>query len=306
MRGGFIEVAAHDPRQGAVFYGLQQTATPDPRLQPDPRCLGCHHSNAALGVPGFLVRSIPTAVDGTILPWLGNAVPNHATPIAERWGGWYVTGRLQPPAHLGNALLADKRAQALPSAAAPVLTDLKDQFDTREYLSPHSDVAALLVFDHQVRMMNILTKLGWDARIAQAEGRALSTLEKSVEEAVDYMLFIDEAPLGAVESLSGFAAQFAARGPRDSKGRSLRDLQLSTRILRYPCSYMIYSDAFDALPQAVKDGMYRRLWTVLSGAEPDPRYQRLSAADRRAIIEILNDTKAGLPEYFRSLPAAAQ
>jgi hypothetical protein len=34
---------------------------------------------------------------------------------------------------------------------------------------------------------------------------------------------------------------------------------------------MIYSDAFDRLPAAARDAIYRRLYAVLSGAERTPR-----------------------------------
>ena len=81
-------------------------------------------------------------------------------------------------------------------------------------------------------------------------------------------------------------------------GRSLRDLDLQERLLRYPFSYMIYSDAFDALPAAAKTAIYRRVWEVLSGEERSKKDSRLSREDRRAILEILRDTKTGLPDYF--------
>ncbi|HET9359538.1 MAG TPA: hypothetical protein VFO58_07305, partial [Vicinamibacterales bacterium] len=97
---------------------------------------------------------------------------------------------------------------------------------------------------------------------------------------------------------SGFAERFSALGPRDGKGRSLRDLDLERRLLRYPCSYMIYSDAFAALVPAAKDAVYRRMWRVLSGAETAAKYAKLSAADRRAVVEILRETKSDLPPSF--------
>jgi len=59
------------------------------------------------------------------------------------------------------------------------------------------------------------------------------------------------------------------------------------------------SDAFDELPTPARDAIYRRMYAVLSGEERAPRYSRLSASDRRAIIDILRDTKRGLPSYFR-------
>ena len=116
---------------------------------------------------------------------------------------------------------------------------------------------------------------------------------------VDALLFTDEAPLpGPMVGSSGFAAAFAARGPADPAGRSLRQLDLTTRLLRYPCSYMIYAPAFDGLPAAAKNAVYQRLWDVLSGRVSARRYARLSASDRRAVIEILRATKSDLPAYF--------
>ena len=64
---------------------------------------------------------------------------------------------------------------------------------------------------------------------------------------------------------------------------------------------MIYTDAFDALPDLAKDAVYARLWSVLSGQEPDTVYARLSRDDRQAIVEILRDTKTDLPAYFEDV-----
>jgi hypothetical protein len=159
---------------------------------------------------------------------------------------------------------------------------------------------ALLVFDHQMRMSNLLTRLGWEARVAEHDRRpdAAGALDRAAVEVVDYMLFVDEAPLDGVRGTSGFAERFSALGPRDRKGRSLRDLDLERRLLRYPCSYMIYSEAFDGLAPAAKDAVYRRMWRVLSGGETAAKYATLSASDRRAVVEILRETKSDLPSSF--------
>ncbi len=299
MQGGFIEIAAHDPAKGAAFYILPQTATPAPRLFRDERCLGCHYTVNAGGVPGFFVRSIPTAADGAPLPWLGNYTIDHRSPLEERWGGWYVTGEAGARRHLGNLRIADRRAQALPPwSADQTLKTLAGRITEDASLSPHSDIVALLVFDHQTQMMNLLTRFGWQARIALHERRALSSLQEAAEALVDYMLFVDEAPLDRVRGTSGFAERFAAGGPRDRSGRSLRELDLRTRLLRYPCSYMIYSAAFDALPSAARDLVYRRLKEVLSGEDRARKYARLTPTDRRAILEILRETKTNLPTGF--------
>ena len=299
MAGGLIEVASLDPRQGAIFYLLPQQPTPPLRqLARDTRCLGCHYSIATLGVPGFLVRSIPSSPNGMILPWLGNYTTDHRSPLPERWGGWYVTGR--GGKHLGNAPIADRTLQDIRIDESNLnVTTLADRFDTGAYLSPHSDIVALLVFDHQMRMMNLLTRLGWEARIFADDGRsASSTMNAVVSEVVDYMLFVDEAPLDGVRGTSGFAERFATQGPRDGRGRSLRDLDLEKRLFRYPCSYMIYSEAFGALPDSIRNDVYERLWQVLSGNDSSAKYATLSPADRQAIIEILRETKKDLPRAF--------
>ena len=295
MAGGLIEVASLDPRQGATFYLLPQQATPPPRqLARDTRCLKCHYSTATLGVPGFLVRSIPSAPSGMIMPWLGNYTTDHRSPLDERWGGWYVTGR--GGRHLGNAPIADQALRDVQINESNLnLTTLADRFDTRSYLSPHSDIVALLVFDHQMRMMNLLTRLGWEARILEHDGRTTSSsLTNVATEVVDYMLFVDEAPLDGITGTSGFAERFGALGPRDSKGRSLRDLDLQRRLFRYPCSYMVYSEAFEALPEAARTAVYARLLHVLAGKDTSSRYQKLTSTDRQAILEILRETKKDL------------
>ena len=297
VQGGIIEIAVQDAKQGAVFYTLQRVAE-QPQLERQGSCLGCHYALATLGVPGFFARSIPTAADGQIMPWLGNATVDHATPLAERWGGWYVTGDVGSQAHYGNARIPDNRAQELPSLPTGVPRELPAPL-AATYLTPYSDAVAHLVFEHQLEMMNVLTRIGWEYRIAAADGRPAANLERSVEDAVHYLLFVDEARIERVRGTSAFTEAFEALGPYDGKGRSLRQLQLDGRLMRYPLSYMIYSAAFDALPAEARDAIYRLLWGVLSGAVEDARYTRLSPSDREAIVEILVATKRGLPDYFR-------
>jgi hypothetical protein len=302
-RGGFIEIATLDPRQGFAFYMLGQQAGERPQLARPKACLTCHLAFASLNVPGALVRSVATATGGDTLPFVWNGTTSHRTPTAERWAGWYVTGRSGAVAHLGNALLrADTRATE-PAPAVSSLASLSAQVSASRLLTPHSDITALLVFDHQMHGMNLLVRTGWEVRVAQADApaTAAAVAAKVAVDLVDYLLFIDEAPLaGPLGGDSGFAAAFAARGPRDRAGRSLRDLDLARRLLKHPCSYLVYSEAFDALPPLARDAVYARLWRVLSGAERGTsRYARLSRSDRQAIIEILRDTKPDLPPYFQ-------
>jgi hypothetical protein len=297
VRDGIIEIAVLDAKQGGVFYTLQRVAG-EPRLERQGGCLGCHYAHATLGVPGFFARSIPTAADGQILPWLGNLTVDHSTPLAERWGGWYVTGDIGSQTHYGNARIPDNRAPAPPPLPAGVPERLAGPL-AASYLTPYSDAVAHLVFEHQLEAMNVLTRVGWEYRVAAAEAVSATSLERSIEDAVDYFLFVDEAKIPRVRGTSGFAEAFEALGPHDEKGRSLRQLQLDGRLMRYPLSYMIYAKAFDALPAEAREAFYRRLWAVLSGKIDDTRYGGLSPADRASIIEILVATKRGLPDYFR-------
>jgi hypothetical protein len=224
-------------------------------------------------------------------------------PAERRFGGWFVTGLTAPVSHRGNEVAAlDGRSRALAST--------EGLYDADGYLSSTSDIAALLVLMHQVNTVNVMIRAGWEARAAdpalhpeitrESEARYAPVLQALADDVVDRLLFIDEPPLqGRVQRPSGFAARFEAEGPRDSKGRSLRQLEMNERLMRYPCSYLIYSPVFDALPTSIRTLIYERMWQVLSGAERDARYRRaLTLADRRAIVEILRETRPGLPSYF--------
>ena len=301
--GGFIELASHDPVRGFVFYTLpQQPGAPSFQRRYD--CLSCHLSDQSLGIPGAMIRSMFTAPDGNPRLILGgSSTVDHRTPFEDRWGGYYVTGSTGAVRNLGNALItadAEDHPESAITASTLKLSMLETKFETKNYLSPYSDVAALMVFNHQMHMQNLITRVGWETRAAP-DDRPL--LHKSAQELVDYLLFIDEAPLPApIAQSSIFAPKFSAQGPPDRKGRSLRDLDLRTRLLRYPCSYMIYSPAFDALPPPAKSAIYERMWQILSGALKEKKYTRLSLADRRAIVEILRDTNPALPTDFKPIP----
>ena len=295
MRGGVIELASQDPEQGIIFHVLEQQPFKAPRFQRRSDCTRCHIADASLGVPGMLVHSWYPAPDGMPKLILGRFATDHRSPFEERWGGWYVTGSGNSGLHgLGNTVFtSDDHSQTIPVTFGS------------GYLASSSDIAALLVFDHQMHLMNLLTRIGWEARAGLHDRRddLAGVLRDAATELVDYLLFVDEQPLPRpVPSASGFAAKFAALGPRDSRGRSLRQLDLRNRLLRYPCSYMIYSEAFESLPAPARSEIYQRLWQVLSGEEKGAKYARLAAADRRAVIEILRETKKDLPDYFRARP----
>ena len=304
VRGGFIEVAAESPEQGVIFYSLSQESRDKPQFERENDCLTCHDSYDALGVPGMLVRSNFIGPNAMTLRSLGSYNTDHRSPVEQRWGGWYVTGNSGSIRHMGNAIVTDENnPEAAVGPSTLNLDSLKGKFHNDAFLSPYSDIVALLVFEHQMHIMNLFTRLGWQTRYALQNGLDLRQkhIRDTTNDLVDYMLFVDEAPLpNPIHGTSGFAEKFSAEGPHDSKGRSLKQLDLERRLMRYPCSYMIYSEAFDALPTKARDAVYQRLWQILSGTEKTPKYARLSRGDREAVIEILRETKQHLPPYFQS------
>jgi hypothetical protein len=300
VRGGpVLEFVAQDPHQGSICYTLSQSEPGVPQFERNDTCVMCHASDATHNVPGLFVGSVFPSVDGTTM--YGPAyTTDHRSPFELRWGGWFVTGTHQANRHMGNAIATDPSdLGAMVKPETVHVTSLDGRFDMTGYPSPYSDVVALLVLEHQAQMLNLITRAGWEARVgAEAE----RSLKSTVEDLVDYLLFIDESPLpGPITGPTSFTKRFREPGPRDAKGRSLRELDLTRRLLTYPCSYLIYSAPFDSLPAAAKDAVYQRLWDVLNGRVSDARYSSLSAADRTAIIEILRDTKKDLPDYWAAV-----
>jgi hypothetical protein len=303
-----VEATVLDSTQAVHFYSVSQTPGQKPQfVRRDGECLQCHLLPQTHGVPGILTMSVLPLSDNRNEYAQGWPM-DHRTPIEDRWGGWYVTGAQVPSKHLGNVPVLHVPKSYVRADVAPKLATAKEAIDSSAYLTPHSDVVALMVLNHQTHMTNLFIRLGWQARIVAHGGpkREVTPQElgETAREVADYMLFADEAPLpSAIRGASSFAQDFAAKGPRDTKGRSLRELDLTRRLMRYPCSYMIYSDAFEALPQAARVPVYERMWEVLSGSAKDWNYSTLSADDRRAIIEILRATKSGLPGSFTSAQA---
>lgn len=256
-----LEIAAQDPRVGFVFYRVDQRAAA-PRFERSTECLRCHVAWETFGIPGALVLSTgPEDQAG----YVSGGPVDHRDSVRERWGSWYLTGRTIPQPGMGVAITSP------PWAAA--------KFDAAGFLSPHSDIAALLVLEHQVRAMNLITYLAFETRAGAPDAR----VDTIVRELVDYFLFVDEAPLPRpIVGSSDFAARFAALGPRDPAGRSLRELSLDGRLLKYRCSYMIYSPAFDALPDRAKSRVYARTRELLS-----------SRPDGGDALQILAATKTG-------------
>jgi hypothetical protein len=241
---------------------------------------------------------------------------DHTSPLEKRWGGWYVSGEHGPQKHLGNLIVKGKlEPEQIDNSAGHNVINLQSRVGLSSYLTPHSDIVALMVLEHQAMAQNLLTQANFVTRqalhyetalnrelnepVTEHRASTLSRIRSVGDPLVEYLLFSNEARLVApIKGTSGFTEEFGRAARRDSEGRSLRDFDLQTRLFRYPCSYLIDSPAFDALPQEVRDYALRRIWKVLQGQDTSPAFAHLSQVDRVAIREILIATKPGLPKYW--------
>ncbi len=318
LRGDVLEFSAVDTKIGTAFYTLDQS--PDDRPQFDrhkDNCLTCHASTATGGAPGHLVRSVFTDRYGMPVLAAGTYRTDHTSPFSERWGGWYVTGTHGKQTHMGNWVVENKRDLSVENNTdGQNVTELKSRFTVANYLTPHSDLVALLVFEHQTQAHNRIAQamvttrqaLHYEAtlnkELNEPPGKRWDSATRRIESAGDalakYLLFSGEMKLeGPVAGTSDFAKDFAARGPFDKQGRSLRQFDLKTRLFKYPCSYLIYSKAFADLPPEVKTHTLKRMHEVLTGKDTSETFAHLSATDRKAVLEILRETMSDLPEYWK-------
>ncbi len=364
VQHGNIELAAMDSKLGQVFYTLSDEPTQTVRFdRKTSDCLSCHdtYELSGGGVPRFLLMSTYVDVHGEQLSHEGQILTFENTPLKFRWGGWYVTGRSGDQVHLGNILVHSVQELVhLDRVRRGNLDTLKGLFDTRPYLTDKSDIVALLVLQHQVDVQNLITRVNFEVRTAlerashgggghptgvhrsserraagqtgsSAAATALSektraALKGYMDALVSVMFFTDATRFTSpISGNSGFTRWFESRGPRDRMGRSLRDFDLKTRLFKYPLSYLVYSPAFDGLPDYAKDYIYGRFADILTGRESaapasggtnglDPDAldaygieqgasaagSQLSDTDRRAILGILVETKADFAQYLES------
>ncbi len=316
-QGGMMELIGIDPSHGPQFYTMAypESDAGRPVLATSDQCLSCHESSRTNGVPGMLVRSVYAAADGLPLLQFGSYLSGHESPIGERWGGWYVTGRSGGDQHMGNMITTvEGDRPVLDRAQGTNVMSLNRFFDTNPYLTKTSDIVALMVLEHQCVLHNKLTDGAKSTREAMArqhdlqkafnepvtdipQGSALTVTRSHAEKIVKHLLFCEEYTLldGGVEGSPAFQDAFRRTRKDTADGRSLRDFQLLNRLFKYRCSYMIYSSAFDALPAQLKHEVYAQLGAVLNGRNPSKDFAHLSASERQDIKEILLETKKDLP-----------
>lgn len=291
---GRIEVISLDPQLGGVFYifdRLQSGQLPGVRRSDD--CMNCHAPRHMENVPGLIVESVVPGMTGGGERAFRREQSGHAIPLAERFGGWHLTGLGENmPHHWGNKLLIRKNGEANEVPNPP-----GERFDLTRYPLPTSDLLAQLLHEHQIGFINRALQASYRARELAAEAKLdAPALVELTAPLLQYLLFADEVPLEpGIVGESPFAADFCSAGVRDAAGRSLKDLDGSTRLLRYRCSYMIYSPAFRGLPEALRQHLLAELALALAGG---PAAAHIPQEERDAIRGILVET---MPEFATAL-----
>ena len=313
MPNGRVEVASFDPEIGPLFYFQRQLDDTRSRLFVRTRsCLGCHAGNATNFIPGSLGRSVYPDRTGRVLKGIEDyRRSGHHIPLQDRYGGWFVSGQHGKMRHMGNSIATREDGQVTIDRKRFANLEKLDQFfPTDSYLAPGSDIAALLVFDHQVTMHHRLVEATYRARQALfdskldpmetdvaklAAGRSIREFTEGVDKVIDYMLFREEIALPKVSCEANFRRAFTANKRTDKGGNSLKDLRLDGRIFEHRCSFMIYSPSFEHMPPMLRGAIYDRLHQILTAQAPVKGFEHLGAEERTRIFEILRETKKDLP-----------
>ena len=313
MPNGRIEIASFDPELGPIFYFQRELDdASSPLLARSRSCLGCHAGDATNFLPGSLGRSVYPDKSGRSLRSIDDyRRSGHHIPLHDRYGGWFVSGNHGAMRHMGNAIASREGGKiTIDREQFANLEKLDRFFSTEAYPAPGSDIAALLVFDHQVTMHHRLVEAAYRARQSLfdskldpketdasklSKGRSIDEFLEGRDKVVDYLLFRDETPIPKVSCDPAFQRAFSANRIADSRKRSLKDLRLDGRIFENRCSYMIYSPTFDQFPPMLKGAIYARIHEILTSPKPVEGFDYLGKDEKRRILEILHETKEDLP-----------
>jgi hypothetical protein len=311
-----LEIAAGDPRLGLVFYTLAQDPAVPPRFVRDDTCLSCHAGARTDDEPGLLLRSVFPDDNGDPIASAGETAVTHAVPIAERWGGWLVTGAFTG-SHRGNgaARRDDGGRWHVPPRAAHDLGAFAAEFDASIYPVATSDIGALLALEQQVTAHNHLVRaslhLRWllaaDAAAAAVDGASgdggapaplrpttAAIADRLARDLVATLLFADEAPLHGLGAAAepAFAAAFQRLWPADGDGVRLGTFDLQQRTFVLPLSPMVHAPAFAALPTPLRQRVLHRL-RVACERGTWPGGVSLTTAQRRGLHRHLQATLVG-------------
>jgi len=313
-----LEISTQDAKLGTVFYTLNQSKTDKPQfVRQTSKCFQCHQSNKTENIPGHIVRSVFPNSRGFPILRNGTFKTNHASPLKQRWGGWYVTGNSGKQAHMGNKIATETKGAVVFDINKELnQSELGKYFDTSPYLQKTSDIVALMIMEHQTYLQNIMNEARFSTIMAlkrqktmnqyfnkqenNISTQTLNHIHSRGDKIVQYLLFCDEIKLESeVIGSESFKKAFEQSGKFDSKGMSLKQLNLKNRLFEYPLSYIIYSETFDNLPPLLKNYIYKQLWEILTGKNQSEKYEHLTRSLSKKIINILIDTKKELPDYWK-------
>lgn len=320
VQGGAIEVMVFDAIRGAMFY-LVELDVRRGRVVGEPSrpqsCLNCHGRTPSGSIPGGLVRSVFAGWDGMPYFQQGSFAVDDSTVLENRWGGWYVTGDPGGHHHMGNAIARENESGIV---LAPIVAGIQSFQDLSAVLNPnaylgggHSDIVALMIFEHQVKLHNVLNFANLTVRQLsyrteemyrslgeEVPSEPAGTLKRVIDSQssliVRHLLFTDEFPLkgDGVDGNHQFQSAFLKDRIATGDGRSLKDLRLYGRLFKHRCSYLIYSQVFDNLPAVLKNEVWRKLKDGLTGRGSDLT-RHLSSSERKRILQILSETHPALP-----------
>jgi hypothetical protein len=321
-----MEVSVIDPKLGPIFYLADpHVAVKEPiPFTRDQSCLSCHGGPFSPEAPGVIVRSVTPGIEGHPIMSQGSTVVDTTTPFEERWGGWYVTGKHGKAVHKGNVTAEESGEKVkVDRTAGQNVTSLTKFFDTDAYPRKTSDIVALMVLEHQTSTQNVLTKANQSAMRAmhmqqslqkelgepvlnEPTGTARRIIDHCANDVVDALLFKDEAklPEGGIEGSGEFQTAFEKNAPHTSDGRSLKDMQLLTRLFKYRCSYLVYGITFTNLMPVLKTTVMQRLGDALDGKVSDGRFAYLGDSERKHIKRILAETLHDAPAAWKKEIAA--
>ena len=296
--GGKIEVATIDAELGAVFY-IFDIPRSDSRVVVERarRCMNCHANEDTLKVPGLSVKSVAPGPGGGSLDTFHPGQSGHTQPLAERFGGWYVTGTGGFDGHWGNRM---GRLYQGELSATPLEPGTRFSFE--RYPVATSDLLAHLLHEHQVGGVNRLIRAQYRFReLRHRNGGSVPQalppdLETELADLLSYLLFAQEAPLPAsgIPGNPAFRDGFA-RNRKVVDGHSLKDLDLRTRLLRFRCSYLVHTPFFEGLDADLRRRILRDLDHALSPEKRNAASRHLSDSEAAVIRTILRATVPGFP-----------
>ncbi|MFY9343051.1 MAG: hypothetical protein WAT39_11210 [Planctomycetota bacterium] len=304
-----IEVTVGDPRLGFVFYKLPQDVALPARFERDDSCLSCHASSRTDDEPGLLVRSVFPDAQGDPVASAGETQVVTSTPLAERWGGWLVTGTFTG-AHRGNGVAArdDQGRWRVQGRQAADLRAFAGEFAVDDYPAPTSDIGALLALEQQATIHNLLVRAALRTRVAVARDEQMNDLlhetgmrppttrllDALAREIASALLLAGEPEWSEhhIVPLAAFAASFLVPWPRDPAGVALGQLELRQHTFALPLSPMVHAPAFAALPPPLRERVLARLRVVFDRGRL-PGGVRMTIAQRTTVHDHLTATLSG-------------